>query len=146
MENNELELNVHTLEEQEKVATSLEDVYGYKVLTKEFQAQIDYYNQQKKQEQQMILEYVFTEKPKDSVMSAYKAVMQAKTDTVVGIEYEKSDSKGDNVFTIAAFTVLGAFITGLIWSLIERKRKGKKSENYNNSRESYYELHDGYSN
>lgn len=133
MENSELELNVLSLEEQEKTATSLEDIYGYKVLTEEFQVQIDHYNQQKKQEQQKNLEYVFTGEPRDMVTTAYYTVMNAQISTVIGVEYEENEVKSDSILVILGFTVLGAFVSGLIWAIIEHRKKGKrKSEDYDN--------------
>ncbi|MDE6626519.1 MAG: hypothetical protein K2K56_09140 [Lachnospiraceae bacterium] len=133
MENSELELNVLSLEEQEKTATSLEDIYGYKVLTEEFQVQIDHYNQQKKQEQQKNLEYVFTREPRDMVTTAYYTVMNAQISTVIGVEYEENEVKSDSILVILGFTVLGAFVSGLIWAIIEHRKKGKrKSEDYDN--------------
>lgn len=123
MEESELELNTFSLEEQEKVATSLEDVYGYKVLTEAFQEQIDNYNMLKRQERQLCLQYVFTGEPKDTVMGAFQTVMHAETGIVVGSEYEEGQEKNDSIFMMAGFVVLGAIITGLIWSLVERKQK-----------------------
>lgn len=138
MEESELELNTFSLEEQEKVATSLEDVYGYKVLTEAFQEQIDNYNMLKRQERQLCLQYVFTRESKDTVMGAFQTVMHAETSIVVGSEYEKEQEKNDSIFMMAVFVVLGAMITGLIWSLVERKQKGKKRrENYGNNGNSF---------
>lgn len=138
MEESELELNTFSLEEQEKTATSLEDVYGYKVLTEAFQKQIDNYNMVKQQERQLCLQYVFTGEPEDTVMEAFQTVMHAETSVVVGNEYEKGQEKSDNIFVMAGFAVLGAMITGLIWSFVESRQKGKKRrENYGNNGTSF---------
>lgn len=138
MEESELELNTFSLEEQEKVATSLEDVYGYKVLTEAFQEQIDNYNMLKQQERQLCLQYVFTGESKDTVMEAFQAVMHAETSIVIGNEYEMGQEKNDSIFMMAGFAVLGAMVTALIWSFVESKQKGKKRrENYSNNGNSF---------
>lgn len=138
MEESELELDTFSLEEQEKVATSLEDVYGYKVFTEAFQKQIDNYNMLKQQERKLSLEYVFTREPENMVMEAFQTVMRAETSIVVGNEYEEESEKGDSILMMAGFAILGALITGLIWSFVENKRKGKKRcEDYGNDGNSF---------
>lgn len=126
MEESKLELNASSLEEQGKVATSLEDIYGYKVLTETFQKQIDEYNKMREQERQHSLEYVFTRQPEDTTMRAFQTVMYAETSRIIGNEYEDKTTDRENPFVMAGFVVLGAVITGIILSLIEKRQKGKK--------------------
>ena len=126
MEESAIDINISSLEEQNKTATPLEDVYGYKVLTEEFQQRIDAYNLLKKQQQQLSLEYVFTQEPEDNVIKAFHTVMRAEMDTIIGHDYTDNLVKQDNIFTILGFTVLGAIMAGLVWVFIEMKRKGKK--------------------
>ena len=108
------------------------------MLTEAFQEQINNYNMSKQQERQLCLRYVFTEEPEDMVMEAFQAVMHAETSIVIGNEYKKGQEKNDSIFMMAGFVVLGAMITGLVWSFVESKQKGKKRrENYSNNGTSF---------
>lgn len=143
MSESDLELSTLSLEEQEKTATSLEDIYGYKVLTEVFQKQIDNYNTLKQQEQKLSLEYVFKRESRDMVMDAFETVMHTETSIVVGNEYEEKVEKGDSILVIAGFTMLGVLITGLIWSFVENRRKGKKKyEDYSDNGASFFGAND----
>jgi len=143
MEENAIDINISALEEKEKTATSLEDVYGYKVMTEEFQKQIDTYNILKQQEQQLSLEYVFMQEPEDRVMEAFRTVMRAETNTIIGNDYTNSPDKQDNIFIMLGFVILGAMITGMIWTFVEKKWKGKqKRENYSDDGDIYHGSND----
>lgn len=143
MEENAIDINISALEEKEKTATSLEDVYGYKVMTEEFQKQIDTYNILKEQEQQLSLEYVFMQEPEDRVMEAFRTVMRAETNTIIGNDYTNSQDKQDNIFIMLGFVILGAMITGMIWTFVEKKWKGKqKRENYSDDGDIYHGSND----
>lgn len=139
-QNESIELSTSSLEERDKVTTSLEDIYGYKVLTETFQKKIDAYNAAKDEENQQCLQYVFTQEPKDEVGLAFKTVMHAETNTIIIREYEDKIVKQDNVFIMIGFGILGAVITGLIWVFIENRRKEKqKNENCSDYENIIYE-------
>lgn len=138
MEKSAIDINISSLEEQDKTATPLEDVYGYEVLTEEFQKRIDLYNILKKQEQQLSLEYVFTQEPEDKIIESFHTVMQAEIGTIVSNDYVDDLNEQDNIFIMLGFMVLGSVMTALVWFLVEIKRKGKKSEDHGDDGSMFY--------
>ncbi len=138
MEKSAIDINISSLEEQDKTATPLEDVYGYEVLTEEFQKRIDLYNILKKQEQQLSLEYVFTQEPEDKIIESFHTVMQAEVGTIVSNDYVDNLNEQDNIFIMLGFMVLGSVMTALVWFLVEIKRKGKKSEDHGDDGSMFY--------
>lgn len=138
MEKSAIDINISSLEEQDKTATPLEDVYGYEVLTEEFQKRIDLYNILKKQEQQLSLEYVFTQEPEDKIIESFHTVMQAEIGTIVSNDYVDNLNEQDNIFIMLGFMVLGSVMTALVWFLVEIKRKGKKSEDHGDDGSMFY--------
>lgn len=127
MENSKLELDTVSLDEQGKVATSLEDIYGYQVLSEEFEKQVNQHKELEEQERKQYMEYVFTENPTDTIMAAFDTVMEAQTNVIVGTEYSDKEIKGDSPIMIIGFTLLGAVLTGMVLLFIEKIRKGKKN-------------------
>lgn len=127
MENSKLELDTVSLDEQGKVATSLEDIYGYQVLSEEFEKQVNQHKELEEQERKQYMEYVFTENPTDTIMAAFDTVMEAQTNVIVGTEYSDKEIKGDSPIMIIGFTLLGAVLTGIVLLFIEKIRKGKKN-------------------
>lgn len=127
MENSKLELDTVSLDEQGKVATSLEDIYGYQVLSEEFEKQVNQYKELEEQERKQYMEYVFTENPTDTIMAAFDTVMEAQTNVIVGTEYSDKEIKGDSPIMVIGFTLLGAVLTGIVLLFIEKIRKGKKN-------------------
>lgn len=125
MKNSELELNTFSLEEQEKIASSVEDIYGYQVLTEEFQERIDNYDEVKKQERQEYMDYVFLGKNNDDIMLSFQNVMETNMNTIVREEYVTDEIKGDSPLLVGGFTILGALITGVLWIVIEKQKKRK---------------------
>ena len=127
MENSKLELDTVSLDEHGKVATSLEDIYGYQVLSEEFEKQVNQHKELEEQERKQYMEYVFTENPTDTIMAAFDTVMEAQTNVIVGTEYSDKEIKGDSPIMIIGFTLLGAVLTGIVLLFIEKIRKGKKN-------------------
>ena len=125
MGNGKLNLSTTSLEEQDKVATSLEDVYGYQVLSKKFEAQIEEYNRVKKINREQCVDKVFYNKQVDDIGNIFDAIIEADTNVVVE-EWNFSEGKEkDSPIAIMGFFFAGAIITAFILMLVERKRKNR---------------------
>ena len=83
------------------------------------------------------------QEPEDRVMEAFRTVMRAETNTIIGNDYTNSPDKQDNIFIMLGFVILGAMITGMIWTFVEKKWKGKqKRENYSDDGDIYHGSND----
>lgn len=122
-----MELDTSILEKQQSTTTTMADMYGYSVFSADFQLKLELEDKKEKEEQEHYLNGVFTNQPEDEVGQAFRQVISAETAVIVKEDFDADSAKAASGIEMIGFTILGALLTGGVWMIIERVRKGKRS-------------------
>ena len=122
-----MELDTSIIESPKDTTTTMADMYGYSVFSKEFQHQIQVKRQQEKQLQEQCLVSVLTNRPADENARIFEQVLTAETAVVVKDDLAGTANKPASGIEMMGFTILGALLAGGVWMMIDKVRKGKKS-------------------
>jgi len=122
-----MELDTSVLEKKQSTTTTMADMYGYSVFSKDFQQKLEIEKEKQKKERDYYLDCVFVNEPEDGVDQAFKQVITAETAVIVKEDFTADSTKETTAMEMIGFTILGALLAGVVWMLIEKVRKGKKS-------------------
>jgi len=128
-----MELDTSILESKQSTTTTMADMYGYSVFSKEFQQKLTSGQAREQKEQEYYLDCVFANKPENEAEAIFQRIFKTETALIVKEDFMKNSTKEIGGIGMMGFTILGALLAGGVWLVIERIRKGKKvRENYDN--------------
>ena len=130
-----MELDTSIIENKQDAMSTMKDIYGYAVFSRDFQEKIESEYKKEEAEIEQYVKLVFTNQPKDEVEQTFQKVIMADMAAITQEDFTVTKEKELGPVGIAGFTILGALFAGGVWLLIEKIRKGKKTrENHNNNR------------
>lgn len=121
-----MELDTSILERTQDTTTTMADMYGYSVFSKNFQEQLETGKEKEQQDRDYYFDCVFANDPGNELELAFSQVITAETAVIVKADIETADVKTTSATEMIGFTILGALLAGGVWILIEKVRKGKK--------------------
>ena len=129
-----MELDMGILEVQENTKTTMADMYGYSVFSRDFLQSMQQEQEQEKEIRESYLQNVFTNEAEDEIGEAFERVFAAQSTVVVREDFATKNSTETSNTVLASFGILGALLASGVWVMIDRVRKGKRiHENKDNN-------------
>lgn len=121
-----MELDTGILEKKQSTTTTMADLYGYSVFSQDFGQRMEVEKERETKERAYYLDCVLGNEPEDEAERVFKQVFSVESAVVIKEDFTAADAKAANGMEMIGFTLLGALLTGGVWMLIEKIRKGKK--------------------
>ena len=121
-----MELDTSILEQQQNTTTTMSDLYGYSVFSRDFWNKLEAEHVRKKEEQERYFNAVFTKEPDDETGQIFERVMATNASIIVKDDLAQENTNELSGIWMISFAILGALLAGAIWLGIEKFREGKR--------------------